>query len=51
MQCNLQGGHKDYCNRICPILERLISPLHGAFVPGRHITNNIVVAQGIFHSM
>lgn len=38
-------------NHLRPFLGRLISPLQGAFVLGRHITDNIIVVYELFYSM
>ncbi|KAK9200020.1 hypothetical protein WN944_015215 [Citrus x changshan-huyou] len=38
-------------NRLQEILPDLIGPPQTSFVPGRHITENIIVAQEIIHSM
>jgi hypothetical protein len=38
-------------NRFKPLLEKLISPLQSAFLKGRSIHDNIVLAHEIFHSM
>ena len=38
-------------NRLKSILPDLIGPTQTSFIPGRHITENIVVAQEVFHSM
>ena len=38
-------------NRLQEILPDLIGPHQTSFVPGRHITENIIVAQEIIHSM
>lgn len=42
---------KIIANRIQTILPQLVGPHQTNFVPGRHITENIVVAQEIVHSM
>lgn len=42
---------KIVANRLKAILSNLIGPTQTSFVPGRHITENIVVAQEIIHSM
>lgn len=38
-------------NKIKEVLPALISPKQSSFVPGHHITNNIVIAQELIHSM
>ncbi|KAH9783694.1 reverse transcriptase domain-containing protein [Citrus sinensis] len=38
-------------NRLQSILPSLIGPHQTSFVPGRHITENIVIAQEVVHSM
>ena len=42
---------KTVVNRIKPLLSRLIGPAQTSFVSGRQITDNIVLAQEIIHSM
>ena len=37
-------------NRVKPLLNKIISPLQGAFVPGRLINDNIMLAHEIMHS-
>ena len=37
--------------RLRPLLNKLISPAQNAFVPGRQISDNLVIAQELFHSM
>lgn len=38
-------------NRLRPFLDRMISPVQGAFVPGRLASDNVVVAQEILHTI
>lgn len=38
-------------NRLQALLSNLIGPHQTSFVPGRHIVDNIVVAQEVVHSM
>ena len=42
---------KTLVNRIKPILPSLISNTQGSFVPGRQITDNIVIVQEVIHTM
>ena len=37
--------------RIRPLLDKLISPIQAAFVPGRRGLNNIIIAQELIHSL
>ena len=37
--------------RIKPHLSSLISPVQTAFVPGRNGTNNVIIAQELFHTL
>lgn len=36
--------------RLRPILTKIISPYHVSFLQGRHITDNIVMAQEVLHT-
>ena len=38
-------------NRLRPLVDFVISPNRGAFVPRRRILDNLVVAQELIHSM
>ncbi|KAH9734521.1 putative ribonuclease H protein [Citrus sinensis] len=42
---------KMVANRLKTILPQIIGPAQTSFVPGRHIIENIIVAQEIIHSM
>ncbi|GJT44053.1 retrovirus-related pol polyprotein LINE-1 [Tanacetum coccineum] len=42
---------KAIVNRLKKILPNMISPTQGAFVPGRQITDNIVIVQEALHLM
>ena len=33
------------------IMDKLVTPMQSSFVPGRHITDNIIVTQEVVHSM
>lgn len=35
--------------RLRPLMSKVVSPTQVSFVPGRHITNNIVVAHELLH--
>ena len=37
--------------RLRPFLDKLISPLQTAFVPGRKGVDNVIIAQEIIHSL
>ena len=37
-------------SRLCPLLDKLISPCQSAFIPGRWITENQLIVQEILHS-
>jgi len=38
-------------NRLTPLLHKIISPLQGAFVSGRWIAENVILAKEIVHYM
>lgn len=38
-------------NRLKPILSKLVAPTQSSFVPGRQISNNIIIVQEILHTM
>ncbi|XP_026384310.1 uncharacterized protein LOC113279878 [Papaver somniferum] len=42
---------KILANRIKPLLKKLVSPYQAAFVPGRAIHDNIIIAPEMVHSM
>ena len=42
---------KIIANRLKTVLPDLVCPHQTSFVPGRHITKNIIIAQEIIHSM
>ena len=42
---------KVIANRLQTILPQLVGPHQTSFIPGRHITKNIVIAQEVVHSM
>ena len=42
---------KMIANRLKTILPHLVSPQQTSFVPGRHITENTVIAQEVIYSM
>ncbi|KAL8151867.1 hypothetical protein V2J09_021675 [Rumex salicifolius] len=37
--------------RLRPIMEYVVSPLQSSFIPGRFITDNVLLAQELVHSM
>ena len=38
-------------NRLKIIMPKLIDPMQSSFGPGRHITDNIIIAKEALHSM
>lgn len=42
---------KVLANRLKKVLDKLISPLQNAFIAGRQIVDNIILAQETLHSM
>ncbi|XP_026430517.1 uncharacterized protein LOC113327553 [Papaver somniferum] len=38
-------------NRMKPLLSKLISPYQAAYIPGRNIQNNVVIAHELVHTM
>jgi len=38
-------------NQIKPILDKVVAPIQASFVPGQQITDNIVIAREMFHTM
>ena len=38
-------------NKLKHCLPEIIGPMQSSFIPGRHITDNIIVAQEVIHSM
>lgn len=42
---------KILANRLKPLLDKIISPSQVAYVPGRHIQDNLIIAHELIHSM
>jgi len=42
---------KAIVTRLKPILDKLVAPTQSSFVPGRQISNNIIIVQEMLHSM
>ena len=42
---------KIIANRLKPLMQSIISPTQCSFVPGRHSSDNIIIAQEAMHSM
>lgn len=42
---------KILANRLKPFLSNIISPTQTAYVPGRHIHKNVIIAQELLHTM
>ncbi|CAL1411020.1 unnamed protein product [Linum trigynum] len=42
---------KCLANRIKPMMQQLVHKTQTSFVPGRHITDNIIILQEVLHSM
>ena len=42
---------KIMANRLKPLMQSIISPTQCSFVPGRHSSDNIIIAQEAMHSM
>ena len=38
-------------NRLRPYQANIIGPLQGSFIPGRHATDNVIVALEVLHYM
>lgn len=42
---------KTVANRLKPNMEELVSPTQSSFIQGKHITDNIIIAQEVIHSI
>lgn len=42
---------KIIANRLRRVIDKLISPTQCAFIPGRHSTDNVIIAQELIHTM
>ena len=51
--CNVvyKAISKVLVNRLKPVMTKLIAPTQSSFVPGRQISDNIVIVQEMLHSM
>ena len=38
-------------NRFKVIMNKVVTPMQSSFVPGRHMTDNIIITQEVVHSM
>ncbi|CAL8090587.1 unnamed protein product [Prunus armeniaca] len=49
--CNIlyKVVYKILVSRLRPIMTKIVSPIQVNFVPGRHIVDNVVIAQGMLH--
>lgn len=42
---------KIIANRLKPALDKIISPTQCSFIPGRHSSDNVIIAQEVIRSM
>lgn len=42
---------KTIVNRLCPLMEKVTRQNQSSFIPGGDITDNIIIAQEVFHSL